>query len=372
MNQRVDIIKFELLKTDGKARLGKLTLNHSVVDTPVFMPVGTQGTVKSMSQDELRDMDFRIILGNTYHLYLRPGTDLFSKCGGLHKFINWDRSILTDSGGFQVFSLEGIRKITEEGVRFQSYIDGSYHDFTPEKVMEIQSKIGSDIVMSFDECIPYPSTWEYAKKSTERTHRWAVRSKNAHDPNQAFFGIIQGSTYQDLREMSSKFIAELDTDGIAIGGVSVGESPEMMYQAVDWCMPFIPENKPRYLMGVGTPVDLVENVDRGVDMFDCVLPTRLGRTGSLYTSHGRINIKNAKYFEDFGPVDKECDCWVCRNYTAAYIRHLFKCEEILASRLATYHNIAFYGNLMKKIRKAISENGWEEFKDEYFHKYKRT
>lgn len=360
------------MTTDGKARLGKLTLNHSVVDTPVFMPVGTQGTVKSMSQDELKDMDFRIILGNTYHLYLRPGCDLFKECGGLHKFINWDRSILTDSGGFQVFSLNGIRKITEDGVRFQSYIDGSYHDFTPEKVMEIQSVIGSDIVMAFDECIPYPSTWQYAKRSTERTHRWAKRSKDAHDPNQAFFGIIQGSTYQDLREMSAKYIAELDTDGIAIGGVSVGESPEMMYQAVDWCMPFIPKDKPRYLMGVGTPVDLVENVDRGVDMFDCVLPTRLGRTGSLYTSHGRINIKNAKYFNDFGPVDPECDCWVCRNYSAAYIRHLFKCEEILASRLATYHNIAFYGNLMRKIRKAISEHKWEEFKSEFFHKYQRT
>ena len=363
------MLKFELLNTSGKARLGKLTLNHAVVDRPVFMPVGTQGTVKSMSQDELKDLDFKIILGNTYHLYLRPGCDLFRKVGGLHKFINWDRNILTDSGGFQVFSLEGIRKISEEGVIFQSYIDGSYHNFTPERAMEIQSDIGSDIVMSFDECIPYPATWEYAKKSTERTHRWAERSKNAHNPDQAFFGIIQGSTFPDLRAMSAKFINDLDTDGIAIGGVSVGESPKLMYEAVDWCMPHITENKPRYLMGVGTPVDIVECVDRGVDMFDCVLPTRLGRTGSLYTSHGRINIKNARFFDDFSPVDPECDCWVCRNYTASYIRHLFKCEEILGSRLATYHNIAFYCNLMKQIRAAIKENRYASFKEEFLRKY---
>lgn len=365
------MFKFELLHTDGKARLGKMTLNHSVVDTPVFMPVGTQGTVKTMSQDELRDLDFKIILGNTYHLYLRPGCDTLEKAGKLHKFINWDRSILTDSGGFQVFSLEGIRKLTEEGCRFQSYIDGSYHFFSPEKSMEIQASIGSDIVMAFDECIPYPSTWDYAKKSTDRTHRWAERSKNAHDPNQAFFGIIQGSTYKDLREMSAKFINDLDTDGIAIGGVSVGESPKEMYEAVDWCMPHITPNKPRYLMGVGTPIDILECVERGVDMFDCVLPSRLGRTASLYTSRGRINIKNARFIDDFTPVDPECDCWVCKNYTAAYIRHLFKAEEILGSRLATYHNMAFYGNLMKKIREAIKENRFAEFKEEFIRKYNR-
>jgi len=329
------------------------------------MPVGTQGTVKSMSQEELKDIDFKIILGNTYHLYLRPGTDTLEKAGGLHKFINWDRSILTDSGGFQVFSLEGIRKINDHGVVFRSYVDGSYHEFTPERVMEIQAKIGADIVMAFDECIPYPSTWEYAHNSTIRTHEWAKRSKDAHDPNQAFFGIIQGSTFKDLRELSSKFIRDLDTDGIAIGGVSVGEGQELMMNAVDWCVPHLPKEKPRYLMGVGTPDDIIESVSRGIDMFDCVLPTRLGRTGTLFTSTGRINIKNNKFINDFTPVDKNCNCWVCKNYSAAYLRHLYKCEEILASRLATYHNIYFYGNLMKNIRNAINEDRFLEFKEEF-------
>lgn len=366
-------MKFEVLKTATAtaARLGKLTLNHSTLHTPVFMPVGTNATVKAMSQDELRDMDFRIILGNTYHLYLRPGPELLEAAGGIHNFINWDRSILTDSGGFQVFSLAQIRKITEEGVMFRSYVDGSYHQFTPERVMEIQHSIGSDIVMAFDECIPYPSTHDYAKKSTQRTHRWAERSMAAHDPKQAFFGIIQGSTFPDLREYSAKYIADMDTDGIAIGGVSVGEGQDLMMNAVDWCIPHLPAGKPRYLMGVGTPEDIIEAVMRGVDMFDCVLPSRLGRNGSMYTSRGRINIKNNKYINDFSPVDPECDCWVCRNYTAAYIRHLYKCEEILASRLATYHNIHFYGTLMRKIREAIKEDRFLQFREDFYSRYQK-
>lgn len=346
-------------------------LAHGTVETPVFMPVGTQGTVKSMSQEELRDMGYEIILGNTYHLYLRPGTDVLEKAGKLRNFINWGGNILTDSGGFQVFSLEHIRKIGEDGVVFRSYVDGSYHEFTPERVMEIQSQIGADIVMAFDECAPYPCTEEYARDAMIRTHEWAVRSKDSHDPNQAFFGIIQGSVYKDLREESAKFIVSLDTDGIAIGGVSVGEGKELMMKAVDWTVPFLPDYKPRYLMGVGTPEDLLDAVVRGIDMFDCVLPTRLGRNGSLYTTYGRINIKNNRFIEDFGPVDPECDCWACRNYSAAYLRHLYRCDEILASRLATYHNLYFYRTLMMNIRKAIEEKRLTEFRKEFLAKYRK-
>ncbi|MBQ9358640.1 MAG: tRNA guanosine(34) transglycosylase Tgt [Abditibacteriota bacterium] len=364
-------MKFEVLKkaSGTDARLGRLTLNHSVTETPVFMPVGTCGSVKALSQEELREMDFRIILGNTYHLYLRPGTDILKAAGGIHSFINWDRSVLTDSGGFQVFSLAEIRKITEEGVLFRSYVDGSWHRFTPERVMEIQSDIGSDIVMAFDECIPYPSSYDYALRSTHRTHRWAQRSKAARDPRQAFFGIVQGSVYPDLREYSAKFITDLDTDGIAIGGVSVGEGKELMMQALDMSLPHVAWTKPRYLMGVGDPQDIIESVMRGVDMFDCVLPTRLGRNGSMYTSRGRINIKNNKYARDFGPVDPECGCPACANYSAAYIRHLYKCEEILAARLATYHNIYFYADLMKRIRDAIREERFPEFRQDFYSRY---
>ncbi len=346
-------------------------LAHGTVETPVFMPVGTQGTVKAMSQEELRDMGWEIMLGNTYHLYLRPGHELVSRAGGLHGFINWDRNILTDSGGFQVFSLEHIRKIEEDGVVFRSYVDGSYHEFTPESVMAVQSALGSDIVMAFDECAPYPCEKEYAIKAMERTHRWAKRSKDAHDKNQAFFGIVQGSVYEDLRAQSAQFIANLDTDGIAIGGVSVGEGKELMMNAVDWSMPYLPEEKPRYLMGVGTPEDIIDAVYRGIDMFDCVLPTRLGRSGSLYTSSGRINIKNNRFIEDFSPVDAECDCWLCKNYTAAYLRHLYKCDEILASRLATYHNLYFYRTLMINIRKSLSEGCFTSFRKDFLAKYRK-
>ncbi len=366
-------IRFDILAKDTYtcARRGRLYLNHGIVETPVFMPVGTQGTVKAMSQQELRDMGFGIILGNTYHLYLRPGHELIKSAGGLHKFINWESGMLTDSGGFQVFSLEHIRKIGEDGVVFRSYVDGSYHEFTPERVMEIQSAIGADIVMAFDECAPYPCEKEYAEQAMNRTHEWAKRSQDSHDSNQAFFGIIQGSTYPDLRAQSAKFIASLDTDGIAIGGVSVGEGKELMMNAVEWRVLHLPEHKVRYLMGVGTPEDILDCVVRGIDMFDCVLPTRLGRNGSLYTTYGRINIKNNRFIDDFSPVDPECDCWCCKNHTAAYLRHLYKCDEILASRLATYHNVYFYRTLMINIRQAIEQGKLTEFRREFLAKYRK-
>ncbi len=366
-------LKFTIQKEDKttRARVGELELTHGTIQTPVFMPVGTQGTVKATSQQELNDMGFRIILGNTYHLYLRPGHELIKSAGGLHGFINWDNCILTDSGGFQVFSLEHIRKIDEDGVTFRSYVDGSYHRFTPESVMEVQSAIGADIVMAFDECAPYPCEKEYAADAMRRTHRWAARSLEAHDPKQTFFGIIQGSVYQDLREESARYIASLDTDGIAIGGVSVGEGKDLMMNAVDWTVPYLPNEKPRYLMGVGTPEDILDAVVRGIDMFDCVLPSRLGRNGSLYTSQGRINIKNNRYISDFGPVDPKCDCWCCSNYSAAYLRHLYKCDEIMASRLATYHNLYFYGKLMENIRQAIREDRLTAFRKEFMTEYRK-
>jgi len=335
------------------------------------MPVGTQGTVKTMSQEELAGMGFEIILGNTYHLYLRPGTQIIQRAGGLHRFINWKGSLLTDSGGYQVFSLEHIRKIGEDGVLFRSYVDGSYHEFTPERVMQIQSALGADVVMAFDECAPYPCEKDYAAEAMRRTHQWAIRSRDSADPAQAFFGIVQGSVYADLREQSAKFIASLDTDGIAIGGVSVGEGKELMMKAVEWTVPHLPESKPRYLMGVGTPEDLIDSVMRGIDMFDCVLPTRLGRNGSLYTTYGRINIKNNRFVDDLAPVDPECDCWACRNYSAAYLRHLYKCEEILAARLATFHNLHFYGTLMQRIRNAIEQGRLTEFRKEFLAKYRK-
>lgn len=371
-------IRFELLAKDGesKARRGRLHLGHGTVETPVFMPVGTQGTVKATSQEELAEMDYQIILGNTYHLYLRPGHTLIQRAGGLHEFIGWPRPILTDSGGFQVFSLEHIRKIGEDGVVFRSYVDGSYHEFTPERVMDIQRAIGADIVMAFDECAPYPCDRDYAAQAMARTHRWAVRSRDSvlgpdsAIESQAFFGIVQGSVYEDLRVESAQFIASLDTDGIAIGGVSVGEGKELMMKAVDWSVPHLPEEKPRYLMGVGTPEDILDSVMRGIDMFDCVLPTRLGRSGSLYTTYGRINIKNNRFIEDFGPVDPECGCWCCRNYSAAYLRHLYKCDEILASRLATYHNLYFYRELMTKIGEAIEQKRLREYRKEFLAKYR--
>lgn len=365
-------IRFQVTAQDPKtaARRGSLHFARGTVETPVFMPVGTQGTVKAASQQELDEMGCRVILGNTYHLYLRPGHELIRKAGGLHQFIGWPHLILTDSGGFQVFSLEHIRRVGDDGVVFRSYVDGSYHEFTPERVMRIQADIGADIVMAFDECAPYPCDKDYAARAMKRTHEWAVRSLQSRCPGQAFFGIVQGSTYEDLRIESAQYVASLDTDGIAIGGVSVGEGKELMMKAAEWTVPHLPEDKPRYLMGVGTPEDLLDAVVRGIDMFDCVLPTRLGRSGSLYTTCGRINIKNNRFTEDFGPVDPDCGCWCCRNYSAAYLRHLYKCDEILASRLATYHNLYFYQSLMAGIRSAIEQGRLTEYRREFLAKYR--
>jgi queuine tRNA-ribosyltransferase len=351
------------------ARLGEFRTAHAVIQTPVFMPVGTQATVKAITQEELRELGFHIILGNTYHLYLRPGHGIIEKAGDLHQFMNWDRAILTDSGGFQVFSLKDLRRVGDEGVTFKSYIDGSSHEFTPERVMEIQGAIGADIVMAFDECPPHPSSHEYTKEATQRTHDWLFRCKGAVAPGQALFGIIQGGVYEDLRRWSAEYVASQDLPGNAIGGVSVGESKAQMQDVVSWTALLLPERKPRYLMGVGTPVDIIDFVMMGIDMFDCVLPTRLGRNGSMYTTYGRINIKNAKYIDDFSPLDPECDCSVCRTYTRAYIRHLYKAEEILAARLATYHNLYFYQRVIKGLREAIASDTLIEYRREFIAKY---
>lgn len=373
---------FELLKTSGEsaARRGRLLTAHGPVETPVFMPVGTQGSVKALSQQEVWDLGFRIILGNTYHLHLRPGEELIRRAGAIHGFIGWQGAVLTDSGGFQVFSLEDLRKITEDGVLFRSHIDGSAHTFSPEGVMDIQLALGSDILMAFDECAPYPSTHEYTRAAMERTHRWAARCKARWQERREaepglygqLFGIVQGGTFMDLRAESAAAIADLDFPGNAIGGVSVGEPKESMFEVVHHTVPLLPEQKPRYLMGVGTPEDLLDGVQAGIDMFDCVLPSRLGRNGSAYTSIGRINIKNSRYVDDFSPVDPNCREWCCRNYSAAYVRHLYKCDEILAARILSYHNIAFYGRLMEGIRKAIEEDRFLAFRREFLSAYRST
>lgn len=335
------------------------------------MPVGTQATVKSMTPEELNEIGAQIILSNTYHLYLRPGHELIKKAGGLHNFMKWDKPILTDSGGFQVFSLGPLRKITEEGVEFRSHIDGSKHMLTPEKAMEIQMALGSDIMMAFDECAPYPADREYVKKSLERTTRWLQRCKDAHtnSENQALFGIVQGGMYRDLREQSAKEITAIDLPGYAIGGLSVGEPKELMYEVLDYTVPLLPENKPRYLMGVGTPDVLLEGVLRGVDMFDCVLPTRIARNGTALTSQGKVVVRNATYAEDFTTLDPECDCYTCRNYTKAYIRHLIKTNEILGARLLTIHNLHFLLKLMENVREAIKQDRLLDFKNEFYKKY---
>jgi queuine tRNA-ribosyltransferase len=371
---------FELLKTSGEsaARRGRLLTAHGPVETPVFMPVGTQGSVKALSQQEVWDLGFRIILGNTYHLHLRPGEDLIRRAGGVHGFIGWQGAVLTDSGGFQVFSLEDLRKITEDGVLFRSHIDGSAHTFSPEGVMDIQLALGSDVLMAFDECAPYPSTHEYTRAAMERTHRWAARCKARWQERREaepelygqLFGIVQGGTFMDLRSESAAAIADLDFPGNAIGGVSVGEPKESMFEVVHHTVPLVPAHKPRYLMGVGTPEDLLDGVQAGIDMFDCVLPSRLGRNGSAYTSLGRINIKNSRYIDDFSPVDPNCREWCCRNYSAAYVRHLYKCDEILAARILSYHNIAFYGRLMEGMRRAIEEDRFLAFRREFLSAYR--
>jgi queuine tRNA-ribosyltransferase len=336
------------------ARIGFLQTSRGIVETPVFMPVGTQATVKAMTSEELDKIGYKIILSNTYHLYLRPGHKLIEKAGGLHRFMNWPHSILTDSGGFQVFSLGDMRKVTEEGVKFRSHIDGSLHFFTPEISMEIQMALGSDIAMAFDECADGKSDFAYAKAAMERTHRWAARSKaHHHKEGQVLFGIIQGGMFSDLRTESAQRIVDMDFPGYAIGGLSVGEPKPVMYDMLDSTMPYIPAEKPRYLMGVGSPDCLIEGVIRGVDMFDCVLPTRIARNGTVFTSEGKLVVRNALYSDDFRPLDPACDCPVCINHSRAYIRHLLKADEILGLRLTTYHNLYYMERLMARIREAI-------------------
>lgn len=366
-------IKYDLIKKEKmtKARLGVLHTLHGDIETPVFMPVGTQATVKTMTPEELKEIGARIILSNTYHLYLRPGHEVIKKAGGLHKFMNWDRAILTDSGGFQVFSLGPLRKITEDGVEFRSHLDGSRHFLTPEKVIEIENALGADIIMSFDECAPYPADYDYVKNSMETTLRWAKRGKEAHKniDKQALFGIVQGGTYDDLRRECANRLVDMDFPGYSIGGLSVGEEKELMYHVVDYTTDLLPQDKPRYLMGVGSPDDLIEGVIRGVDMFDCVLPTRMARNGTVLTSRGRLIIRDAPHAEEFIPIDSECDCYTCRNFSRAYIRHLFKANEILAARLATIHNLRFLTKLMEDIREAIKQDKLLEFKSQFYKKY---
>lgn len=366
-------VRYELIKTckQSGARLGRIHTPHGVIETPIFMPVGTQATVKTLTPEELKEIESQIILSNTYHLYLRPGHDIVKKAGGLHQFMNWDRPILTDSGGFQVFSLGPLRKISEEGVEFRSHIDGSKHMLTPEKAMEIQNALGSDIMMAFDECAPYPADRDYVKKSLERTTRWLERCKKAHKnpEKQALFGIVQGGMYKDLREQSAREITAIDLPGYAVGGLSVGEPKELMYEVLDYTVHLLPEDKPRYLMGVGTPDILIEAAIRGIDMCDCVLPTRIARNGTAMTSQGKVVVRNAKYAEDFTTLDPECDCYACQNYTKAYIRHLLKSNEILGARLLSIHNLRFLLKLMSDVRQAIMEDRLLDFRDEFYKKY---
>ena len=368
------MITYELLHQDKNsgARRGVIHTPHGDIQTPIFMPVGTQATVKSMTPEEVEENGGQIILGNTYHLYFRPGDKLVKEAGGLHKFMNWNKPILTDCGGFQVFSLSALRKIYEEGVEFKSELDGSKHFFSPEKVMEIEENLGADIIMSFDECCPYPSSYEYTKDSMERTTRWAERCKKSHKTDQALFGIVQGGFYKDLREKSAKDLIEMDFPGYAIGGISVGEPKEEFLDILRYTAPMLPENKPRYLMGVGSPDYLIEAALAGIDMCDCVLPTRIARNGTAMTSHGKVVVRNATYEHDFTPLDDECDCYTCRNYTRAYIRHLIKCKEILGARLLSIHNIKFLTNLMERVRIEIENDNLKKFAEDFYEKYGYT
>ena len=364
MTQRM---KYELINTDGKARRGRLTFARGTVETPAFMPVGTYGTVKGMKTEEVAATGAEIILGNTFHLMLRPGTDIIEQHHGLHGFMHWEKPILTDSGGFQVFSLGKMRKITEEGVRFSSPVNGEKIMLTPERSMEVQRKLGSDVVMIFDECTPYPATHKESKDSMELSLRWAQRSKDAHSDNpSALFGIVQGGMYEDLREVSINGLKAIEFDGYAIGGLSVGEPKADMIRILDHTAPLIPENKPRYLMGVGKPEDLVEGVRRGIDMFDCVMPTRNARNGHLFVNTGVIKIRNASNKTDTGPLDTTCDCYTCKNYSRAYLHHLDKCKEILGSQLNTLHNLHFYQKVMQGLRAAIAQGKLDAFVEEFY------
>ncbi|CAN2249849.1 tRNA guanosine(34) transglycosylase Tgt [Bacillus vallismortis] len=366
-------IRYEFIKECKQtgARLGKVHTPHGSFETPVFMPVGTLATVKTMSPEELKAMDAGIILSNTYHLWLRPGQDIVKEAGGLHQFMNWDRAILTDSGGFQVFSLSKFRNIEEEGVHFRNHLNGDKLFLSPEKAMEIQNALGSDIMMAFDECPPYPAEYDYMKRSVERTSRWAERCLNAHSrqDEQGLFGIVQGGEYEDLRTQSAKDLISLDFPGYAIGGLSVGEPKDVMNRVLEFTTPLLPKDKPRYLMGVGSPDALIDGAIRGVDMFDCVLPTRIARNGTVFTADGRLNMKNAKFERDFRPIDEECDCYTCKNYTRAYIRHLIRCNETLGLRLTTYHNLHFLLHLMEQVRQAIREDRLGDFREEFFERY---
>ena len=366
-------MQFEINGKDAKskARAGKMTTDHGVIETPIFMPVGTIGTVKGVHQSELKnEINPDIILGNTYHLYLRPGTEILEKAGGLHKFMNWDRNLLTDSGGYQVYSLSSNRKIKEEGVKFKSHIDGSYHFFSPEFSMDVQRSIGADIFMAFDECTPYPCDYNYARRSMHMTHRWLDRCINHLDKtpvkygfDQAFFPIVQGSTYKDLRRQSAEFIASREAVGNAIGGLSVGEPAEELYGMTEVVCEVLPEDKPRYLMGVGTPINILENIALGVDMFDCVMPTRNARNGMLFTAYGSINIKNKKWADDFSPIDEMDITWVDTYYSKAYVRHLFTVNEMLGKQIATIHNLGFYLWLTREARKHIIAGDFTEWKN---------
>ncbi|QHJ71564.1 tRNA guanosine(34) transglycosylase Tgt [Planococcus halotolerans] len=368
-----EAIRYEHIKTCKQtgARLGIVHTPHGSFETPAFMPVGTQATVKTMSPEELKAMNAGIILSNTYHLWLRPGNDVIKEAGGLHKFMNWDRPILTDSGGFQVFSLSEFRNIKEEGVHFRNHMNGDKLFLSPEKAMEIQNDLGSDIMMAFDECPPYPASHEYMKSSVERTSRWAERCLEAHARKdvQGLFGIIQGGEYEDLRKQSAQDLVSLDFPGYAIGGLSVGEPKDVMNRALEFTTPLMPANKPRYLMGVGSPDSLIDGAIRGIDMFDCVLPTRIARNGTLMTSTGRLNIKNAAFKRDFNPIDEKCDCYTCKNYTRAYVHHLIRADETFGIRLTSYHNLQFLLNLMEQVRQAIREDRLGDFREEFFEAY---
>lgn len=368
------VVNYELVAEDRKtgARAGLLHTPHGVFKTPMFMPVGTQATVKTVTPEELEEMGAQIILSNTYHLFLRPGTELIHEAGELHRFMNWNKGILTDSGGFQVFSLGAMRKITEKGVYFRSFLDGSKQFLSPEISVRAQEDLGSDIAMAFDECIPYPADYEYARKSTERTTRWAKRCIKAHQrTDRGIFGIIQGGMYKDLRKQSAMEISSLPFDGVAVGGLSVGEPHDLMYDILEETIQWMPKGKARYLMGVGTPDCLVEGVARGVDMFDCVFPTRVARNGMAMIHTGRMNMKNKQYERDFRPIEESCGCYTCRNYTRAYIRHLYKSEELLAFRLVTIHNLYFLLQFMRDMREAIVQGNFFEFREHFMEHYKR-